>query len=258
MFSLFRSIYQYREYLIQSVLRDLRKKYKRSTLGYFWSMLNPLLMMLVLTVVFASMMKGAVEHYAVFLFAGMIPWAYFSTTILGSLHSISSNVRIISQIPVPKYLFVLSLSFSNMYTLVVSLIPFVIISLIVGHGISGYLLLFPIAFFPLFLITTGVSLALAALNVFFEDTEHLTNVAIQALYFMCPILYPVSMLSSKTLSFLELNPLFTTTVIFKDIMYYERLPSLYDYLYSCGFGIALLFLGLWIFHRADKRIIYFV
>jgi len=256
--SLFKSIVQYREYLIESVKRDLRKKYKRSTLGYFWSMLNPLLMMLVLTVVFASMMRGTVEHYAVFLFAGMIPWAYFSTTILGSLHSISSNIRIISQIPVPKYLFVLSLSFSNMYTLIVSLIPFILISLLVGHGISWHLLLFPVAFLPLFLITTGVALTLAALNVFFEDTEHLTSVIIQALYFMCPILYPVSMLSPKTLSILELNPLFKTTVIFKDVMYYGTMPSLYDYLYSSGFGLLMLFLGLWIFHKADKRIIYFV
>lgn len=258
MFSLFRSIYQYREYLIQSVLRDLRKKYKRSTLGYFWSMLNPLLMMLVLTVVFSSMMSGAVEHYSVFLFAGMIPWAYFSTTILGSLYSISSNIRIISQIPVPKYLFVLSLSFSNLYTLLISLVPFVLISLLVGHGISWHLLLFPIAFIPLFLITTGVSLCLAALNVFFEDTAHLVNVLIQALYFMCPIIYPVSMLSPKTLSILELNPLFTVTVVFKDIMYYERFPDLFSFSYSCISGLVILAIGLFIFHKADKRIIYFV
>lgn len=215
-------------------------------------------MMLVLTVVFSSMMRGTVEHYAVFLFAGMIPWAYFSTTILGSLYSISSNIRIISQIPVPKYLFVLSLSFSNMYTLLVSLIPFIIISFIVGHGISWHILLFPLAFIPLFLITTGISLILAALNVFFDDTAHLTNVLIQALYFMCPILYPISMLSPKVLSYLELNPLFTTTVIFKDIMYYERLPDLYSFIHATGSGLILLMIGLFIFHKADKRIIYFV
>lgn len=258
MIEFIKSIILYKDYLIQSVLRDLRKRYKRSLLGYFWSMLNPLLMMLVLTVVFSAMMRNMVEHYAVFLFAGMIPWAYFSSTSLSSLHSITGNIRIISQIPVPKYLFVLSLAFSNMYTFVISLVPLAIIALILGHPITWHYLLFPVFFIPLFLITVGLSLCLSALNVFFEDTEHLTGVVIQAMYFMCPILYPVTMLSENVSAILKFNPLFTMIEIFKDIFYYGQIPSLLLIGYATFTSVVVLMIGLFIFNKADKKMIYFV
>ena len=106
--------YSYREYLIQSVARDLRKRYKRSTLGYLWSMLHPLLMMTILAVVFSNIMRHSIEAYAVFLFTGMLPWTYFSVTSKGCLGTIRANARIIDQIDVPKYIFPLSTAFSGL------------------------------------------------------------------------------------------------------------------------------------------------
>lgn len=258
MIEFLKTIFHYRDYLWQSVMRDLRKRYKRSFLGYLWSMLNPLLMMLVLTVVFSSMMQGAVEHYTVFLFAGMIPWAYFASTVQASLHSISGNIRIISQIPVPKYLFVLSLAFSNLYTFLISLVPLLLISLFVGHTLTWHFLLFPIFLLPLFFITMGISLCLAAFNVFFEDTEHLTNVVLQAMYFMVPILYPASMLSEKAAKILQYNPMYSMVLAFKDIFYHGQIPAMELLAYSFGSSLLVLWFGLVIFKRLEKKIIYFV
>ncbi len=258
MFEFLKSIFLYRDYLIQSVMRDLRKRYKRSILGYLWSMLNPLLMMIVLTVVFSKMMRSEdIDHYAIFLFAGMIPWTYFSSTVLASLHAIKGNIQIISQIPVPKYLFVLSLAFSNMYTFVISLVPLILISLFMGHPITWHFLLFPICFIPLFFITMGVSLCLAALNVFFEDTEHLTGVVIQAMYFLCPILYPMTMLPPEVVTILEFNPMFSMTIIFKDIFYNNQIPEMHNIIYTLVSSVLVLIAGLVIFNKADKRMIYF-
>lgn len=253
-----KTIYEYRDYLIQSVKRDISKQYKRSVLGYFWSFLNPLLMMFVLTAVFSTMMKHAVEHYAVFLFAGMIPWAFFSTTCQASLKSISRNARIISQIPVPKYLFVLSIAIVNTYTFLVSLLPLIIVSLIVGHKISWGFLLFPICFIPLFFITLGLSLFIATLNVFFEDTEHLTSVIIRVLYFMCPIIYPAQMLSKQVHGLLQYNPLFTIISMFKDTFYYGQIPSIDAIFYAYLSSLIILILGALTFKKAEAKMIYFV
>ena len=109
----FADIFQYHEYLRQAVARDLRKRYKRSYLGYLWSMLNPLLMIIILTLVFSNIMKNRVEDYSVFLFCGLLPWQFFSRTALGSLNAVKGNAKLISHLPIPKYLFTLTTAFST-------------------------------------------------------------------------------------------------------------------------------------------------
>lgn len=188
-FDFFIQIYRYREYLKQSVLRDLRNKYKRSALGYFWTVLHPLAMMTVLAVVFSKIMKINTKDYAVFLFAGLIAWNYFQSTALMSLHTIRANAKLFGQIPVPKFIFVVSLSLSNLTNLCFAIVPLLIIMLVTGKTIGLSFLALPIVILPLLCITMGLSLVLAASNVFFDDTLHLSEVGLQALYFLCPVLY---------------------------------------------------------------------
>ena len=103
----------------------------------------------------------------------------------------------------------------------------------------------------------GVSLCLAALNVFFEDTEHLTGVVIQAMYFLCPILYPMTMLPPEVVTILEFNPMFSMTIIFKDIFYNNQIPEMHNIIYTLVSSVLVLIAGLVIFNKADKRMIYF-
>ncbi len=253
----FVSIFQYREYLIQSVARDLSKKYKRSILGYFWSMLNPLLMMAVLALVFSNIMK-TMEDYAVFLFCGMLPWSYFSSTCLQGLHAVKGNIRIIAQIPVPKYLFLLSLAFSNLYTFAVSIIPLLVIMLFMGRDIPWQILALPIVLLPLLLVTIGISLLFAVSNVFFDDTEHLSGVIMQALYFLCPVLYGREILPEGLVKWLVLNPMFCVVEFMRDLFYFGRFPDWTTYGYNLLGGFVILLFGLYVFKKADQKFIYFV
>ena len=104
----------------------------------------------------------------------------------------------------------------------------------------------------------GFSLCLAALNVFFEDTEHLSGILIHAMYFMCPIIYPIGMLSPQVLDILELNPMFTMIEIFKDIFYFGALPDPFSIIYAFSSSLLILLIGLIIFNKADKKMIYFI
>lgn len=254
----FLNIFRYREYLKQSIARDLRKRYKRSVLGYCWSMLNPLLMMIILSIVFSKIMQQRVHDYAVFLFSGMLPWAYFNLTVRGCLDTVRANARIMDQVSVPKYIFALSTAFSGLVDFFLSIIPLILVTIVLGREVPATILLIPILLVPLFFFSLGVALIFAVSNVFFEDTQHLVAVLLQALYFLCPILYSREMLPSWLIPWVSLNPLFTLIESIRGLFYYGTIPSIETFALHLICSTLTLLLGLYIFSKADKKFIYFI
>lgn len=250
--------YNYREYLKQSVLRDLRTKYKRSVLGYVWTMLHPLGMMIVLYAVFTNVVRIPIENYAVFLFAGMLPWNFFQSTAMMSLSSIRANANLFGQVPVPKYIFVLSLTFSNLANFLLALLPLLLIMLVSGVTITPAILAFPIVLIPLLCTVTAVSLLFATSNVFFDDTLHLSEVFLQALYFLCPILYSREFLPEKLLSFLVVNPLFCQIEFIRGIFYAGEFPDPVLFSISLASSLVLLAASLWVFKKNEDKFMYFI
>jgi ABC-2 type transport system permease protein len=240
------------------VARDLRKRYRRSALGYLWSMLNPLLMMAILSVVFSNLMRSTTASYPVFLFCGMLPWAYFAGTLTASLHSVKGNMQIISQLPVPKYIFMLSLAFSQLFNYVVSLVPLLAVMWFLGVDITPHMLLMPLVILPLVIATIGLSLMFSVFNVFFDDTEHLIGVLLQALYFLSPVLYGREILPHAVQPFVDLNPLFAIIEYSRDLILNHQLPPLAGYIGNLMYCSLLLIVGLFIFKKADDKFIYYV
>lgn len=238
--------------------RDLRKAYKRSSLGYVWSMLNPLLMMSIQAVVFTHIMRIKVEHYAVFLFVGILPWQYFSQTVTGGLDSIRANLKIIEHLPIPKYIFALSLAFSKLANLALALVPLFGVMLFLGRPIPATVWLMPFIIIPLMMISIGASLFFAALNVFFDDTRHLVQVGLQAAYYLTPIIYGEEHLPKFLAGWLQLNPMYHIIKMMRSTFYYGQLPDLYTTSVAYGSGLLVLLIGLWTFRKADKKFMYFV
>lgn len=254
----FYQTYSYREYIKQSVLRDLRTKYKRSVLGYLWTMLHPLAMMTILTVVFSHIMRIGVKDYAVFLFSGLLIWNYFSSTAMMSLGSIRANARLIGLVPVPKYIFIVSLSISNLVNLFLSIIPLLLIMLAVNHPIHWSILLLPVVLIPVYMITMAVSLLFATCHVFFDDTLHLAEVGMQALYFMSPVLYNRELLPVELVRYLAINPLFCQIEFMRKIFYDGGMPDVKIFGINLLASIVILMASLWIFRRAENKFLYFI
>ncbi len=252
------STYFYREYLIQAVARDLRKKYKRSTLGYLWSMLQPLLMMTILAVVFSELMGRGERNYAVFLFCGMLPWQYFDGTCAGSMGAVQSNAKIINQLPVPKVIFPTSVAIYNLVNFALSLIPLLLVIIVTEGHIPWTALMVPLVLIPLFLISMGCALLLSVLNMFFDDTQHLRGVIFRALYFLCPILYKREHLPDWLVQWVVLNPMFGVIENTRRIFYYGEFPIWDTYLWNIAGSLLFLMLGLWVFKKASDRFIYFL
>jgi ABC-type polysaccharide/polyol phosphate export permease len=254
----FRSLWAYREYLKQSVLRDLRTKYKRSALGYAWTMLHPLAMMAILAVVFSQIMKIPAKDYAVFLLAGLLPWNYFNSTVVMSLGSVRTNARLFGQVPVPKYVFIVSIAFSNLVNLFLALIPLLAVTLVMGRGIPWTVIAYPAVLLPIFFTTLGVAMMLATSNVFFEDTRHLAEVGLQALYFLSPVLYGRAHLPEKIMQYLSFNPLFRQIEMVRGVVYEGVLPGAAGYVVVLLLSAIVLSVGLWIFERAEDKFLYFI
>lgn len=254
----FYQTFSYREYLKQSVLRDLRNKYKRSSLGYLWTILHPLAMMIVLATVFSHIMRIPVKDYAIFLFCGLLPWNYFNSTAMMSLGSIRANARLFGQIPVPKYIFVLSIAFSNLVNFFLALIPLVLIMVASGRPLPATMLFFPIAIVPLLAIVMAVSLLLAASSVFFDDTLHLAEVGMSVLYFLSPILYHRELLPPWLTQYLVLNPLFIQIETIRGIFYDGVLPEAWGFAMNALISFTMLLISLYLFKRAEDKFLYYI
>ena len=253
-----RQTYDYREYLIQSVARDLKNKYKRSIIGYLWTMAHPLAMMVVLTVVFSQLMRVPAKDYAIFLFSGLLAWNLFQSSALMSLHSIRQNARLFGQIPVPKYIFVLSIAFSNLVNFIFALGPLFLIMIFAGRGVPPTVLLLPVVLLPFMCVVIGVSLILATANVFFEDTSHLAEVFLSVLYFLTPILYEPKVLPERVREVLEWTPLFQLINFFRDIFFYGTIPPLDQFCLVSAVSLLILLFGLFLFERNERKFLYFI
>ena len=227
-------------------------------LGYVWSMLNPLLMMIILAIVFSNIMRQHIQDYAVFLFAGMLPWAYFSSTSQGCLGTIRANARIMDQISVPKYIFPLSVGFSGLIDLLLSFVPLFLVMLAVGRPIYWTVAAVPVVLLPLFFMTMGIALLCAVSNVFFEDTQHLVDVVFRAVYFLCPVLYDRTMLPEWLVKWVKLNPMFGLIEQMRGLFYYGQLPTMTSYMATLVGSLVVLSVGLYVFRKADKKFIYFL
>ncbi|WKZ57110.1 MAG: ABC transporter permease [Bdellovibrionota bacterium] len=252
------SLIDYRHYLRQSVARDLKKRYKRSVLGYVWSMLYPLLMMAVLAVAFSKILGSTVPDYPVFLFVGMIPFQFFSTTINGCLGIIGANIKIIDQVPTPKYIFPASIAISNLINLLLSLVPLFLIMLAFGRPIPWTALLLPLVLLPLFMATMGLSLIFCVADVFFDDTRHLTGLLIQSLYFLSPVLYGPQHLPDWLIPWVQWNPMFFIIEMMRDLLFLGVLPA--PGIYAFSFLLCLLYLlaGLLLFEKTQDKFMYFI
>ncbi len=252
----FIQLYSYREYLKQSVIRDLRKKYKRSSLGYLWTMLHPLAMMLIISTVLSHIVGISFKDYAVFFLIGLLAWNYFNSTTMMSLSSVRENARLFGQVAIPKYIFIVSIAASNFFNYILALVPLLLVMLITGHPIHWTVIAFPIVVLPLLLITIGVALILAVSNVFFEDTLHLSEVALQALYFLSPVLYGREKLPPELVKWLSFNPLFGQIEFLRGIFFDGVLPDAWLFTGNLCASMLVLIVGLWIFHRAEDRFLY--
>lgn len=261
---------RYRFFLVDLVGRDIKTKYRRSTLGVLWSVLNPLLMMCVLTAVFSKVLRvgvddlGYIGGYPLFYLTGYVMFNFISESTNFSLVSILNNAGLIKKVYMPKYVFPLEkccYAFINMCLSFVAFIIVFLFFLIKGDiTLSNSMLTMLLAIVPMiyiFFFAFGLSLFVSATAVFFRDVLHLWSVFLSLWMYASPIIYPLETLPEWLRSILRINPLTHYIDYFRAVLIQGRIPGLEENLICILFSLAALGLGIVTFRkRQDKFILY--
>jgi ABC-type polysaccharide/polyol phosphate export permease len=263
--SALRELIDYRQLIALLVMRELKVRYKRSVFGLFWTMLNPLLLMIVYTVVFTTIMPSTQKNFSVFLLSALLPWIFFSTALLQGLNSILANQELIRKVRVPQAVFPLSVVASNLVNFTLSMVPLFLIMAAVRQPFSRALLFLPVSMLLVTVFTSGVTLLLATFTVFFRDVKHLSEVALQMLMYLSPVLYDLHMLGEHRTwwfrvfrTFLALNPLSYLLALVREPVYYGRLPDAATAGTAAAVSLAALLLGFAVFQKLAPRHVHYL
>lgn len=253
-------IYDFKRYLpllFNLASKDIKVKYRRSVLGIAWSILNPLLTMLVLTQVFQMLLRVQVENFATYYIVGSSLWAFFSESTSLSLSSILGASSLIKKVYIPKYMFPLEKCIFAMINYLFSLIAVFLVMLIQGVYPTWTTLLAVLPVLYCFVFCCGFSLILSAVTVYFRDMAHLYSVLLTVWMYLTPILYPISLIQDKPIIYniVKLNPMFYYVEYIRDVMMYNTVPGIRDNLICIGFAVVFLALGSLIFKKCEGKFI---
>jgi ABC-type polysaccharide/polyol phosphate export permease len=238
------------------VRQQLVLRYRRSTLGFFWTLLNPLMMMAVSSIVFSSIFKFQLKDYVFFMFSGMVPWLYFSNCISQTSASLLNNEGLIKKVFLPKTLFPLSTSIFLLIDSMFGLIALFIVGLFIGVQASWALLFIPVALVVLYIFTLGLGLLLSTIVVYFRDIQQIVNVGLQALYFLTPIMYPISAVSPRLASVLYLNPMYYFVEMFRYPLYQASWPPVETVAICISLAVVSFMVGNFVFRSRQNDFVF--
>ncbi len=259
-----RELWAYRDLIYNLVLRDLKARYKNSVLGIAWSWMNPLLMMVVYTVVFNILAgRSNLPHYPVFILCALLPWNFFAGAVSQATSSIVEAAPLIKKVYFPREVLPISAVLSNMVHFLISLPVFFLLALVLGSPITGWALLFPVALLIQVMFTLGVGFITATLNVFYRDTRLILDVLLLAWFFLTPIFYPLTTVPEhyvfRGLSInvrawlLRLNPMASIISSYRDMLYWGT-STAWDFLLRTAVtSLGVLVVGYLIFLRYSPR-----
>lgn len=250
------NFFKYKSLLIALVERDIKIKYRRSVLGVLWSLLNPLLMMIILSIVFSNLFKFKIENYSIYILSGQVVFNFFNEVTGSSMGSILGNGSLIKKVYLPKYLFVIADALTGMINLFASFTALVLVMLATRVEFHFTILL---TFIPLLLLTIfslGVGLLLSAITVKFRDISHLWSVFTTGLLYLTPIIYSMSLLRGHKIEvFVALNPLTNYLTIFRKLMMYNTLPTAKSLLVAVIEAVVMLVVGMIVFYKRQDKFI---
>ena len=246
---------QYRFLLSELVKKGIKLKYRRSYLGIVWSMLEPLLTMIVLTIVFGTLYGNTDRTFPVYILTGRLLYSFFSQSTKAALKSIRQNSAMIKKVYVPKYLFILARTFSSTINLLASFTALIVVMLAMRVELHYTVLLvwIPLAFIVAF--SLGMGLLLSAIAVKFRDIMHLYSVFVTALMYLTPVIYPMSILPEWLKPIVLLNPLTNILQMFRGVMMYNSLPGIKSILIAAVECVVMLVIGLYVFYKRQDSFI---
>lgn len=252
---IFRELYEYRQMIASLVRRDLRGRYKGSFLGFLWTFVNPLLQLLVYSLVFTNIMRVEdVEIYYLYLFIALIPWLFFSNSIAGGASCIIAQKDMVSKIYFPREVIPISYVTSGFVNMLLCFIVVIAAVLISGIEVNVLTWLFlPVIFIIQYILVLGITMLVSAVTVYLRDLEHILGIIMMAWMYLTPIIYTPNMVPDSFRTYFDLNPMTHIVTAYRDILYYGRMPEFSTLISSVVFGIVFLVIGFVSFGKLKRH-----
>lgn len=256
-FALIEKIKRYRFLFEELVKRDFKKKYKRTVLGVMWSILAPLLNVLVLMLVFVNIFGRSQEHFIIYIFCGTLIMSFYTETTNGCMRALMANASIFTKINVPKYLFLMSKALQAFINFLLTMIIFVVFCIFdkITFGFHMLSLIYPMIMVLIF--SFGVGMILSAMYVFFRDVEYLYGIFLTLLNYVSAIFYPTSILGEFE-KVLYVNPVYAYIAYFRTVVISGVVPSVYLHILCAAYAFVALAIGCLIYKKCNHEFLYYV
>lgn len=249
----FVQLLRYRDLILLMAGNILKNRYKRSMLGIFWMLLNPLLQTIVLAVAFGTMFKSALPDYPVYLLSGLLAWSFITQTTQYAMALMASGGGLLKRIYIPRATYVVAVVGNGLVNFLVSMLPLAVIVLFFDHPVRASWLFLPVSIIILTVFTLGFALLLSTASVFFTDSIDIYQILVQAFFFLTPIMYPPSVLSAELSQLMALNPFFWLIELFRIPIYANAIPDAGLIAGAAALALTTLLAGWTVFtHRADQ------
>lgn len=248
-----KEIYRYRHMLMTLVKQDINGRYKGSFFGFLWTLLNPLLMLVVYSIVFQFVFRSNIEHYSIYLFICLMPWNTFANSIANGTTCFSNNASILKKVYFPREVLPLSVVISNTIQYFFSAVIIFIALLVSGVGVSWFALFLPVMVFIQALFTLGIIFLLSAANVYIRDVQYIMNPVMMIWMYASPILYSISMVPEKYVDLYRLNPMVSIMEGYQSILYSQTFPDFKSLGIVLVVSIVIFIIGYVVFNKLQRR-----
>ena len=253
-----KELYEYREMIFSLVRKDLRGRYKGSVLGFLWTFINPLLQLVVYTIVFSVIMRASYEQYYLFLFVALVPWMFFSSSVTDGASSILREKDMVKKIYFPREVLPIATVTSAFVNMILTFIVVFGVVIIAGRGIHIHAMLcLPIVMIVEYILCLGIALIVSSITVYLRDLQYILGIFVMALQYMTPVMYGVDMVERSgagqwLILIFNLNPMTPIIKIYRQIIYYGEVPELGSLLLAVIIGIAFIIIGELLFKKLQK------
>ena len=253
-----KEMYEYREMIFSLVKKDLRGRYKGSVLGFMWTFINPLLQLLVFTLVFSIIMRANYEQYYLFLFVALVPWMFFGSSVQDGSTCIMRESNMVKKIYFPREVIPISTVTSAFVNMILTFVVVFIVLLISGRGINPVALLYlPVVMIVEYILCLGIALIVSSITVYLRDLQYILGIFVMALQYLTPVMYGVDMVENSGAGYwlvflFNLNPMTPIIRIYRQIIYYGEVPELHSLLLALIVGIVFIVIGEVMFKKLQK------
>lgn len=248
-------IFEYRQMLISSVRKDLRSRYRGSVLGFLWTYINPLMQLIIYSIVFPFLLRVQEDNYSMFVFVGLLPWIFFTSSLQIATTSIVGNANLVKKIYFPRTIIPISVATTGLMNYIFGLVIVFAALLFTGVPFTFYMLALPMVILSQYVMVVGLCLLLSAMYVFFRDLEHIVGIVLTAWFYLTPIVYNIKIFPENLQHMLSFNPMTQYVDAYRNVLLYGAMPEAQGFSIVSLFALFIFILGMRVFGSTERSFV---